>query len=395
MKPAKPRDDFPLFAHNNGYWAKKIRGKLHYFGKWATDRKGQRALEQWAEQKDALLAGRTPRTTGDGLTVRDLVNRFLSFKLAMVKSNELRQATWDEYNGVCGTVVKQFGRNRLVSDLDSADFETLRAAFAETAGPVRLGKLVQVTRCLFKYGYDAGLISEPVRYGPAFKRPSKAVLRRHRAEQGPKLFSPSEIRELLEAANPVMRAFVLLGLNAALGNSDVARLEFPHLDLTAGDGWGMLDYARGKTGIARRAALWPETRQAIEAAIATRKQPANKEDSERVFITKRGASWEKGTTDKPVSKEFAKLCKAVGIVRKGATFYALRHTARTVMDETRDFPAIDLVMGHARDDMASIYRERIDDSRLRALAEYLRSWLWPEAASDGQGGDPHKLKVVG
>jgi hypothetical protein len=41
--------------------------------------------------------------------------------------------------------------------------------------------------------------------------------------------------------------------------------------------------------------------------------------------------------------------------------------------------AFDAIMGHVRDDMASVYRERISDARLRAVTDHVRAWLYPPA----------------
>lgn len=69
---ANPYEGFPLFRHATGQWAKKIHGKMHYFGV-DPDVALQKYLSQW----DDLQAGRTPRAGGDGFIVRDLCNGYL------------------------------------------------------------------------------------------------------------------------------------------------------------------------------------------------------------------------------------------------------------------------------------------------------------------------------
>src|SRR5271165_2996324 len=89
-KPAKPSPTFPLTAHPAGYWCKKIRGKLHYFGKWADP---DSALEEYLKVKDALHAGRKPRLDPEAITVKGVVNAFLNHKQDLMDSGELSART--------------------------------------------------------------------------------------------------------------------------------------------------------------------------------------------------------------------------------------------------------------------------------------------------------------
>jgi hypothetical protein len=57
--------------------AKKIRGKMHYFGPW-DDPDG--AIAKYNAEKDALHAGLTPSDTSEGLTVFVLCGKFLTSK---------------------------------------------------------------------------------------------------------------------------------------------------------------------------------------------------------------------------------------------------------------------------------------------------------------------------
>jgi integrase len=371
-RPKKPREDFPLFPHARGYWAKKVRGKLLYFGRIADDPKGEAALNKWLDEREDRLAGRTPRANADGLTVEDLCDHFLNAKRPLVTAGEITKRTYDDYFATCERLTKAFGLSRLVDDLRPDDFDKLRAAIAKIWGPVRLGNEIQRVRTTFKFGLEAGHIEKPVRFGPVFKRPSKKVLRISRAEKGSRMFEANQIKKIIAAAGLQFKAMILLGINCGFGNADVAMLPTGALDLK--NGW--LDFPRPKTGIARRCKLWPETVKALQAAIVKRPTPKDTADNGLVFITKYGLRWAKETRDNPVAKEMAKLLTELGIKRPGLGFYALRHTFETVAGESRDQVAVDHIMGHAREDMASVYRERISDDRLRAVVEHVRSWLF-------------------
>jgi integrase len=373
-KPGKPYADFPLFPHATGRWAKKIRGKLHYFGPWADP---DAALAKYLDQKDALHSGRKPREATEGVTVKDLCNRFLTAKLALVESGELTKRSWQDYKAACDLIVSQFGKSRLVGDLDPEDFASLRSKLAKKWGPVRLGNEVNRVRVVFNYGWKSRLLDKPMVYGEGFKRPSKKTLRRHRLSQGLKMFEADEIRRMLQAAGQPLRTMILLAVNCGFGNGDVATLPLEALDLD--DGW--VDYPRPKTAIPRRCPLWPETVTALKGWLHKRPEPKADADAALMFVTQRGNGWQKDSCDNPVSKEMRKLLDALGIDGH-RNFYALRHTFETVGGEAKDQVAVDHIMGHARDDMASVYRERISDTRLRAVTDHVRQWLFAQAPAD-------------
>jgi integrase len=381
VKPAKPYPDFPLFAHAAGVWAKKIRGKLHYFGVWS-DPDG--ALAKYLGQKEALHAGRSPRPDTAGLTVKDLCNQFLNDKRARVDTGELSPRTWQGYKVACDFLVKQLGRTRLVADLGPDDFAALRNKLAKRYGPYGLGTAIQCIRCVCKYASDRGLTDRPVRYGPSFTKPSKKTVRLHRAAQGPRLFTAEEIRRLIDNALTPFRAMVLLAINCGFGNNDCGHLPLSALDLERG--W--IDYPRPKTGIPRRCPLWPETVAALRDALANRPEPKKPEDAGLVFITRCGDGWAKETAENPISDMASKLLKKLGINgRKGLGFYGLRHTFRTIADAAKDQPAADFIMGHEVPHMSTVYREGIDDDRLKAVTDHVRRWLFGHAESGAPAGE--------
>ncbi|HWA97341.1 MAG TPA: tyrosine-type recombinase/integrase [Pirellulales bacterium] len=373
----KPHKDYPLTPRGDGRWCKKIRGRLVYFTGTADE-----ALEEWLRVKDDLLAGRTPRPKDDKrLGIDGLANAFLTAKRERVDAGEMSARSWGDYYATCAAMVEQFGKGRAVADLRPEDFAALRKTLAKRVGPVRLGNEIQRVRSILKWAFESELIDVPIRTGPEFKKPAKHIVRKARVDVGPKMFEPADLRSMIDAAPTQLKAMIYLGLNAGLGNNDCGSLRQHNVDLQRG--W--LDFPRPKTGIPRRCPLWPETVEALGQAIAERPEPIDQADASRVFLTAERVPWTADAKIKEaggagprvdaVTKAFRRLLDSLDLHRRGLGFYTLRHVFETVAGSTGDQVAVDCIMGHADHTMASHYRERIDDHRLRAVVDHVRGWL--------------------
>jgi integrase len=350
MRPEKPYPKFPLFPHQNGQWAKKIGGKLRYFGPWAD---WEAALEKYHAEKD-----------GPHDRLKDCKTKYLAAMERLQQAGEITHRHYKSVEWTLDRFAKIIGPTRILAKLGSEDYGLWRADLSKTNGPVSLGNHIRCVRAFLNWCKREKIISE-LPPGDSLKKPSRSVLRRARATQPAKFFLSEEIRKLLTHSSPQMKAMILLGLNAGLANNDIALLQTHHIE----GQW--LVYPRPKTGIERRVPLWPETCKALTAVI----RPGD----EVAFRTKRGNPWtSKGVmgVDSPISPKFTKLCRDIDIYKPRRGFAALRHTCQTIGEESGDHAAIESILGHLpnANDMSGIYRERMTDERLQRVVDYIRAW---------------------
>jgi len=123
-KPKKPSPSFPLAAHPNGQWCKKICGRVRFFGVWTDP---EAAVQRYYAQAGDPHAGREPRSSTlspDELTVKNVCNEFLSWQKGKLGAGEVG-ARWFED---CRTILKNFarrvGKQHSVDDLRPEDSDT-------------------------------------------------------------------------------------------------------------------------------------------------------------------------------------------------------------------------------------------------------------------------------
>jgi integrase len=389
-KTASNRQPTPPYLHPSGQWAKKIQGVMHYYGK---DKDA--AFAAWQKQQSYVASDITPPPRGSCPTLAELGNVYADYLRRAVDAGEISGRTSTEYTKSIHRFIAIAGAGCRVDALRPIDFGTIKerlslpVAVADDSkryGGRKVKRRAITTvaidirnlRVFLNWCYKQEHMENPPKFGDEFSPVSRKALRRKRAVDGPKDLSASTIAEILTHCKPALRAMVLLGVNAGVGNQDIADITLADIGKLKKKGENWIDLPRGKTGAPRRFLLWPETAKAISDYLIFRPRPAGAENHDRLFLTRNGLSWVRQDgelrTDS-IGNEFAKARKAAKIKR--GSFYDLRRTFRTIAGKTRDREAVDFIMGHCEDpeDMGAVYTQWIDDDRLRDVCNYVRQWL--------------------
>lgn len=372
-KPEKPYPSFPLYPHATKRWAKKCRGQTLYFGSW--EEGPQAALRNYEAWLDAQHNSYADSDTG-GVTIKRLFDACLAAREADFKSGEIAQRTFDSLLKTGKYVAEFFGRAKPVASLTPADFASLKTDFAERKNPVGVTNEINRTKFFFNWGVANGL-TDPPRYGTQFERPKRATLRRHRRNNPRRLFSPAEVQTLITEADLVVKAWILLAVNAGFNNGDVADLRLGDVDLD--NAW--LANIRRKTAAEREAPLWPETVAALRDALTVRYEPRTAAANDRFFVRLSGCAFDECKNDNIVTRRFTKLARDVGVHRDGESFYTLRHNFSTWAQETGDGEAVDRIMGHCDDSMRGNYRGEFPKARLLRVTDHVRRKLYGRRAA--------------
>lgn len=373
-KPDKPSPDFPLFAHDAGQWAKKIKGKTCYFGKWDNPKA---ALAKYTMDKDFLAAGMNPsvariqadRAPSNNLRLGDACNIYLDRQFKRAATGEIRQRSYLDSKKTLAKLLTILEREMYVESIMPLHWSKVRTAISVGCGPTTISNNITRIKMCFKWLSKNEYIKRQINFGDELSKPKKADMRKAKRQYGVTAFQASEIKFLLKKANVAMRAMILLGVNCGLGNSDIAKLQTSFIDLK--NGW--LDFAREKTGVDRRAKLWPETIKAIKTYQKIR--PAV--TITNLFVTTHGNLY--SHPDKPecaIARAFGRLCKDNGLHVSRRGFYGLRRTCESAGGASKDQVAVNFVMGHIDHTMAGEYRQWIDDDRLIAVSDTIHGWLF-------------------
>ncbi len=400
--PPLPFPEFPLRVHRNGQWFKSVwntrskKSEQFYFGSWADDPKGERAVNDpvtgWLARRSAIKAGADNVRVvplAPVVSLGDLIGRFLVSKRSRVIAGELSARTLGDY---LFELEKFVGFMKPTTPVASLRPEHFSAYVQHLVGVRNLGRHARrriraYINAMLNYGAKSGWFPMPNTgmdwVAPATDPDSvrQAKLRAGVKDYSDRIVTGDELDKLLDRATQAFKAMILLGVNCGLGPADIGRLRWEMIDLTT----GRMKFPRPKTGVMRIGCLWKKTRRALMRVRTLKHNRYAIEkvgDSSLVFITRNGLPYYRErevhkkvevdgkmvtkltgvAVENALSMTFRRMVKELKL--EGVHFYPLRHTFKTLAKKSRDKEAIDSMMGHGDATIGKIYdHEEITWSR--------------------------------
>lgn len=378
QKPKKPYQDFPLFPHSCGQWAKKIKGKTRYFGLWNDP---DQALNNYLREKDWWYAGLIPPNTFGGLDFDGLQRWYIDAQYKKLCNEEITKRHYSDCVIACKQILDYFGKKRTIDSITPNQMGEFRDSLAKGRNPQTLSNVLQRIRSVFNYVPEAcknEQLPELTVDMKALKSPTKANIRRFRNKLEDQYFTPKEIRKLIRNAIGWLKPAILLGINCGFGNTDVSSIPMDRVDLEG----GFHNYGRPKSGIDRQASLWPETIEAIDHWLTIRPRSELK----NLFLTAQKSelvrNHENGSKTDNVTVAFRTLRTACDIHKKGHGFYVLRHVYKTVAEYSGLPHVVNRTMGHESSNVEEAYRawvgNQVQLDGFKTVANYVRNWVYEE-----------------
>ena len=116
-------DKFPLTLHSTGQYCKKIKGKIHYFGK-----NKRQALERYLEQAAFLHNGKAQmfRTTNGNMTLKSLCSIYLQHQQAKAASAEITIRHYADQSSCLKKFMSFIGQHRRINEISTLDLQNYK-----------------------------------------------------------------------------------------------------------------------------------------------------------------------------------------------------------------------------------------------------------------------------
>lgn len=376
-------------------WYKKYRGGSRYIAPPNTPIEQVNDLwpgvkKRWDAILDAQAAGEAAAADPRAMSFRDVLSDFLAAMERRVQTGKpkpLAPRTFHNYEVDLNDFGSVVGGGTPFADVGPPHFARYAAHIADGAPATYDSKVARVAT-LFNWAVENEYIDR-VRFGSEFSRPGKRRIRDRRIERA-KSFTPAEVAKLYLAAGPTLRVMILLGVVAALNNSEVANLGRECVDPET----GTLDFRRRKTGRLRRVIPLPEP-VAEELRAYDRPEPAERAHAELFFLTEDGNPYVRmlpGGQANTITVLFRRAAEAAGVKTlengkaDGRGFAGLRTTFSNLAPPGyRD--EVEVLMGHAHGTILNDhYLETLQTTRLQFVTSHIWQQIADAISTERRGG---------